>query len=457
MSENDMEKIRKFLECCRNKQLVIRCIGDSMVDQYYDVSVDKISQEHPMFVMRSYDKNVIQRPGGVANVSYQMKNFNVRRQLVCFSDKILDDVMQWHSCSEEKSVAKVDLIPLKKRYIQKKTQVCRRDVEADNYGLTDSEIYELQSKLLEHNFDCEPDVVLFSDYGKGIFNNFDWTKFKNKITIVDPKNGPIEKWRGCTVFKPNKYEAEKLSGLKDWRSQCQYFRSTLGCRAVVITHGGEKVVGSWDEHFFEYVTSKTVLVQSVIGAGDCFVALLAMAVGHGFVAEEAVSIAYQAGSVYVQHNMNRPIVPAELSVDKIVAPEDLAVRDFKLAIANGCYDLLHAGHIDLLQYAKSSADRLCVLVNSDESVKKIKSSSRPIIPLQDRMKMLASIGCVDYVCSFDSETPLEVIKMLRPEILVKGDDWKGKEVAGSEFADKVLFFPLVDGISTTKIIEKIKV
>ena len=137
--------------------------------------------------------------------------------------------------------------------------------------------------LRERYIALKPEVAIFSDYNKGIFTRKVGEWFSDEgdtITIVDPKKGPIDKWRGCTIFKPNQKEAEELSGAKDWQNQCNYFQRAIGCMAVVITQGGEGVVGKVMDKFFEYRPTQYKSCQSVIGAGDCFSAFLAMTMAH---------------------------------------------------------------------------------------------------------------------------------------------------------------------------------
>jgi D-beta-D-heptose 7-phosphate kinase/D-beta-D-heptose 1-phosphate adenosyltransferase len=461
-----MDIIREFLNRQREKRLTIRCIGDAVVDQYYQVDVNRISPEFPMPIMRSYDREVVKRPGGVANVAFQLKHFNVDTQLACFTDDLLNDTL-WENplphCDHEGSVyieSYGGYVPRKKRYLHGGVQICRRDVEADRYGFCENALKSFQENLHQHqraHFEQPPDVVLFSDYNKGVFvdSEEDWiSDFQAQITIVDTKALPIKKWRGCTIFKPNKKEAAELSGRKDWHDQCRYFMDELDCKHVVITCGGDGVVGCWGGQFFEYRPDFKVQVESVIGAGDCFAAVISMAVGHGFEGREAAEIAYRAGAVYVQQKMNRPVVPAELVPDGIVEPEDLRRRDFKLVFTNGCFDILHAGHIQSFRFAKSKGEKLVVALNTDDSVRRFKGPTRPKNTLQHRMALVSAIKEVDFVTYFDEINPVEVLKKIQPDVQVKGKDWEGKEIPEAGLVPELCFAPLIDGLSTTSILAK---
>jgi D-beta-D-heptose 7-phosphate kinase/D-beta-D-heptose 1-phosphate adenosyltransferase len=344
-------------------------------------------------------------------------------------------------------------LPIKRRFLECTVQVMRHDIEAPNCALDKDQIETASLRLQKLTEDGDtPDIAIFSDYNKGLFASPDFRLsnfYPEALTIVDPKKGPIQKWHGCTIFKPNAKEATELSGLSNWRDQCKYFQDTLDCESVVITMGGEKVAGVWKDEFFEYRPSRPVHVESVIGAGDCFAAFFAMAVGYGFTVAESAEIAWNAGAVYVQANMNRPIIPGEVSWDGIVEPEDLRSRDFKLVFTNGCFDLLHEGHLNTLRFAKDKGDKLVVALNSDESIRKLKGEGRPVKPLEQRMAVMSALEMVDFVVSFPEETPAEVIDKIKPDALVKGGDWKTGTIVGEGVVPEIYRAPVVDGLSTT--------
>jgi D-beta-D-heptose 7-phosphate kinase/D-beta-D-heptose 1-phosphate adenosyltransferase len=179
-----------------------------------------------------------------------------------------------------------------------------------------------------------------------------------------------------------------------------------------------------------------------------------MAIGLGFSVPESAEISWNAGAVYVQNRMNRPIIPAELLGCGIVEPEDLVKRDFKIVFTNGCFDVLHSGHIHVLRSAKAEGDKLVVAVNSDESVKRLKGDSRPLKPLGERMATLAAIDVVDFVVSFDEDTPLKVMNRIGMnrdlDILAKGEEYKDKEIIGSDLVKRVHLIPMIPDVSTTK-------
>lgn len=435
-----MENIfNKFLEKHRQHQLTIDCIGDVVIDQYYQVKVSRISQECPVAIMHSENQTPITRPGGVALVAAQFKHFNITPNLIRFPKSFLDN--KFHTNVQ---------IPIKKRFLEHTTQIKRWDIETKNYGLTDNQLKTLQQQTIKNYQPAE--IAILSDYDKGFFYNFtkEWMELlKNKITIVDPKNGPVEKWQGCTIFKPNSLEANNLSGETDWKKQCLYFKNY--CKKVVITQGEQGVVGM-DEDFFEY-RQKSDKVVSTIGGGDIFASFLAMATGYGFSLFESVQIADYASKVYIQNSLNRPITPGELSPDGIVHPIDLSKRDYKLIFTNGCFDFgLTKGHVEYLQLTKSFGDKLVVALNSDTSIKRLKGENRPIMSLEERMTIVKALKCVDFVTWFEEDTPLEIIKIIMPELVVKGSDYRAEDVAGYG----IVPIKIVDLFESTSTSEKIQ-
>lgn len=453
----EKEILQKFLQKNRQRRLNIHVLGDAMIDEYYEVKVNRISPEFPMPIMWSPKDNPSRRPGGAANVAYQFKNFNADVTLHCFPDKKAEKVFSDHKVHRWGTMDVRATLPIKRRFLDDKVQVMRHDIESPLCRLSEELIDlftdALCQSIVKHKMN--PDVAIFSDYNKGFFNSTEHNlleKYHNAITIVDPKKGPLRKWRGCTIFKPNRIEAEDLTGRTKWREQAKHLQNELECESVVITDGGKKVSGVYGNDFFCFLPDKQVEVESVIGAGDSFCVFLALAVGHGFSVPEAAEIAWNAGSIYVQNNLNRPIVPGELSPNGIVHGEDLANRDFKLAFTNGCFDLLHEGHLQTLRFARGKADKLVVALNTDDSIKRLKGDDRPLKPLSQRMAVMAALEMVDYVVSFDEDTPLEVIKKIQPDVLVKGSDYKKSEIVGADIVPEVFTAPLIPDLSTTKLL-----
>lgn len=429
--------------------------GDAMLDEYYEVEADKISPEFPIPILRSgFSQPHAVALGGAANVCAQFRNFNFDVSLFALTNerlKRLGEGINMDGCIFSRS------IPVKRRYYSGEFPLCRIDSETSDYNYDKSYLREMQGKILGNLASSGPyDVVVFSNYEKGMFSGLkDFSSVAgDAITIVDPKAGPAERWKGCTILKPNAKEAEDITGLSDWRDQCEYLMDATHCQAVVITRGGDDVVGNVQGVWFDYKPDSISRARSVVGAGDCFVAFLAMCMCHSIDIRRAVAIAFEACSHYVREPYNSPVYPYQIGHDKFIDPRNLIKRDFKLAFTNGCFDILHPGHVELLEHAKSKADGLVVALNTDESVSK-QAKSHPLVNnLEFRKKMIASLGCVDFVLDFKEDTPYELIKKIRPDVLVKGSDWP--DPVGSDIVKEVFSFDLVGGHSTTGIIEKIR-
>lgn len=451
-----MNPVKTFLQRNSETKVKITVVGDAMIDEYHYVTADRVSPEFPIPVMLSSSHHpFVTLPGGAANVVYQFKRFNVETELFSFIDANTFQLYEQYNLKCHSPFFE-GIVPIKRRVYQRDFPLCRWDIEQINYGLTPSKLRASQEGLLQRMQRSDTQIVVFSDYGKGVFENGpDWIpKEKDWIAVVDPKKGPIEKWKGCDVFKPNAKEAKELSGISDWKRQCKFFAKTLGCSAVIITQGGEGVVGSVLGREFEYRPKKQKEAQSVIGAGDCFVAFLAMGLAHSMDIVHVTEIAYEAGSVYVNNRHNAPIYPHQISPDKFVMPE--TDRDYSLVFTNGCFDILHLGHVDFLRKASEMADKMVVALNTDESVKALgKGVDRPINSLGHRKEVIAGLEFVDFVVEFNEETPYNIIQKLNPNVLVKGADWKGN-IVGSDIVEDVRTIPLKKGLSTTNIVEKIR-
>lgn len=461
-----MSALSEFLKANEEKQVRVTVVGDAMIDEYHYVEVKRISPEFPIPVMLSaFQTPDYALPGGAANVAYQMRNFNTEVSLASLIDSYSLAVLEKNHLKLQKCVEMVygyGHVPRKKRFYNKDFAMYRWDIEQPKYGLDNDHLRGYLTQLFGQHLSA--DVVILSDYDKGLFSGRQQENFLTLgiPTIVDPKGKDIDKWRGCTIFKPNSVEAQVLSGEKTWELQCNYFRERLGCQAVVITQEGDGVVGLYGSEYFEYrPKSKGVRAESVIGAGDCFISFLAMAVAHGFEIPQAAEVAFEAGALYVRRKHNEPITPRQLRLRddpiqaKIAPLSEVKGCPGKLVFTNGCFDLLHSGHVETLKFAKSKGDRLVVALNTDESVAKLKPG-RPYVKLEDRMKMIASLEMVDYVVSFDEDTPLRLIEELDPDVLVKGSEYKIDDIVGAEIVKEVYVAPMVGGLSTSLLVEKIK-
>jgi D-beta-D-heptose 7-phosphate kinase/D-beta-D-heptose 1-phosphate adenosyltransferase len=481
------ENVADFVNCYNGmvgtKEIAV--VGDIMLDLYDQVHVSRISPEFPIPVINCQgDEAYVVRPGGAGNVCEQFRNFDANVSLYSFLDaeasksvsktKINDKLSLVFDCKDVR-------VPVKRRYYDGDYPLVRMDNEKKNYGMGEAiagNRLKLVKKFIDMTEKKRPDVVVFSDYNKGIFcpltssTLIDHCRKLGIPTIVDPKKDEVQ-WRGCTVFKPNLAEAsaflQKTEAwiVENWQKSTSELQERLQCESVVITAGSRGVFVLDKNEHFTYKPARAVgEVRSVIGAGDCFVAILALATAHQYTAINASQVAYEAGAVYVQNKHNEPIWPHQLlgrvenSYSKILCQNDLAKyikskSDKKIVFVNGCFDILHCGHISTLEFAKNHGDILVVATNTDESIKRLKGASRPINDLHDRRIMLASLGCVDFVTHFEEDTPALLIQKLKPHVIVKGNQYLVKDVVGNDTCE-VILAPMESGLSTTMLIEKIK-
>lgn len=440
----------------------ILVVGDAMLDEYYYVNSNRISPEFPIPIMQlNSEVPALIRPGGAANILHQLSNFNAKCSLFSIVDYSgCVDLLRKKLDLCGSFMPYKSLMPRKKRYYNDGFPVFRLDVERYGYDLSNEDLIQAR-QIIYDKYNSKPaDVIVLSDYNKGLFSeDLAWVR-KDAITIVDPKTRPLYQWVGCTIFKPNKKEAFELSGYKDWKDQAKYFEEQLGCQAVAITQSENGVVGRCDGEYFEYKPKVTNFVpMNYMGAGDCFAAFLALSLGNKVDILESIKIACDISTIYVQKPHNELITKEDLLNPlerKFVEVDQLINRNYSLVFTNGCFDIFHAGHLNTLKTAKTFGDKLCVALNTDESVKKLKGNDRPVHILQQRKELIGSLEFVDYVVEFNEDTPLEIIKKLNPDVLVKGGDYASDAIVGKEYAKITKIVPFLENLSTTRILNIIE-
>jgi D-beta-D-heptose 7-phosphate kinase/D-beta-D-heptose 1-phosphate adenosyltransferase len=457
----------------------IICIGDSVIDIYQNVNYEKFSKEYPLPIIHSTLNDEETFPGGCSNVAYQFKYFNVDVFLLTFFDDKLEKILCKEYINHNFSVKLTSgYVPRKIRCFNKNLPVLRHDIEEKNYK--ESNIETLRNELF-NNFkklisEEKIDVVIMSDYDKGVFdfnlcqNLIQECKKNNIITIVDPKLGPLKKWEGCDIFKLNSSEAKELSSLENIADQINYIQNQINCKYVIVTNEGNGFY--FKELYKELITYSPVRknneVNNVIGAGDLFAALIAKFTCVKKTVYESCVMAFAGCTEYVKSHCNYPITDYEIlkQIDKSKAKiiklfdffylKSRKFKDKKIVFTNGCFDIIHSAHVDLLRFCKSQGDILVVGINSDESIKKLKGENRPILSLDDRCKILSSMEDVDFIIVYSEDTPFEILNIILPDVLVKGGDYKLEEIVGHDIVKNTLIFPYQQGNSTSNIIDKIK-
>lgn len=464
----------------------ILVIGDVMLDTYYEGDVKRISPEAPVPVFRKMKERSVL--GGAANVA---ANLVAAGQSVSMMSMVGNDVTaeKLKTIFNEQGIDTSLVFSLERQTTEKirllatnNQQVLRLDIE-DTAPLKNEECNKMLVAL-DSQLD-KFDLILLSDYLKGLLT-YDFTqgvlqraKAKGIPAIIDVKDPKVEKYKDAYLIKPNLKELQDLTGItvesdeeiiaasRKLRETCntEYILTTCGARGMVL-------VGSGKPYFIESVGKE---VFDVTGAGDTTIAYLAACMVNGFEMNDAVDIAnYAAGiqvskvgtsSVYWNEIREHLTESEDVTTHKILTGKAIdnfrkENKDKSVVFTNGCFDILHIGHIRYMEEAAKLGDLLVVGLNSDASVKRLKGLERPINNQNDRAELLSALEFIDYVIIFDEDTPYDLIKKIQPDVLVKGGDYKPDNVVGKDIVEarggKLVLLPFVRGKSTTNIIKKIK-
>ena len=455
-------------------------MGDVMLDRYLFGSTDRVSPEAPVPVVRITKTD--DRPGGAANVAINLSKVGIQTSLfgVIGQDlegRLLENLLISENIECNLKTTENLNTTIKTRIQSRGQQLIRFD--------RDAALERVQSfkKDVESNL-LDIDAIIISDYAKGVTSGIaeiiKICKANHILTLVDPKGLDFNKYAGVDILTPNQNEFEAVVGECD-SNNCLVEKALemireLELKALLITRSdkGMLLVRSNGEHYFLDTRARDVF--DVTGAGDTVIAIFAAALASGTDILSSAKIANLAAGVVVgkigvayidqmelQNQISKSFednrgIQSLSQLNKLV---NFSHRNSeKIIMTNGCFDILHAGHIAYLEEAKSLGDRLIVAVNDDNSVKQLKGSMRPINSLNDRMMVLSGLACVDWVISFSEETPLSLIKKIKPHVLVKGGDYSlgdvigGKEVIQNGGEVRILSFK--KGFSTTAIIEKLQ-
>jgi len=467
-----------------NKSPNILVIGDLMIDHYLWGDCNRISPEAPVQVIDL--KEETSSLGGAGNVVNNLKTLGAHVDVLTVVGDC-ENTTHLKKLLNQIKVRTNFLITEKNRVTSKKTRVISSNqqvVRYDNESIDDISKTS-ESKLLKtfHKIINEYDVLLLSDYGKGVLTDSLTKKViqaskKLRIkTLIDPKGKDFSKYSGAHLITPNKREAELATGIKisdnnSLKNAIKKLKQTLNLDISMITLS-EEGIAIYDKGL-KIFPATVRSVFDVTGAGDTVLSSLGFALAIKNDINLAAKLSNLAAGVVVGKigsataSMNE-IIEYESSLHKSSSDvhiknwgeiqslvNDFKIQKKKIAFTNGCFDIVHSGHIRYLEKSKTFADILIVGINSDKSVSKLKGSSRPINTEKDRAFIIAALECVDYVVIFEEDTPEKLIKFISPDILVKGSDYKKSEVVGNEYVDDVRLVQLVEGKSTTNIIEKIQ-
>lgn len=462
----------------------ILVIGDLMIDHYLWGSCDRISPEAPVQIVKIDNESV--SLGGAGNVINNLRALGAKVDVLSVLGEcnVADDLKALlHNIGVGTNylVSQPDRISSKKsRIIASQQQVVRFDSDSNN------EINIKSQNLLLKTFEkiiTNYDIVIFSDYGKGVLSSkltqslIKVSNLNNIKVLVDPKGNDYSKYKGAYLLTPNKKEASEatqieINSKKTLGEAIKKLKSSLDLKVSIITLSN-KGIAIYDDNLR---TCPTVAkeVFDVTGAGDTVIASIGLALALNINIDEAVEFANLAAGVVVGKlgsatTTINEIIEYESSLNKSSSAEHIKTvseitelsaklksRDKHIVFTNGCFDLIHNGHVKYLETAKSYGDVLIVGLNSDLSVTKLKGNDRPINEEADRAYILAALEVVDYVVIFNQDTPYELIKAIKPHILAKGGDYFGQKVVGEDIAEKLILIDFIEGKSTTKTIQKIK-
>jgi D-beta-D-heptose 7-phosphate kinase/D-beta-D-heptose 1-phosphate adenosyltransferase len=463
-------------------------IGDLMLDEYLWGKTERISPEAPVQVVDISREDL--RLGGAGNVINNLMTLGCQVHVAGVLGDDGDGRLLLRLL-EEKSVGIRGVLMAPDRTTSRKTrilasnqQMLRIDRESQNPIPA-----EMETRLADHVRSAADDfhVILVSDYLKGVLTEgllkeiFAVGREKGIPVVVDPKGNDFRKYRGATLLTPNRKEAQTAShiAIVDEASLLRAGRSLardLDLEALVLTRSEEGMTlfprGGEEIH----LPTEAREVYDVSGAGDTVLAMMGLGLAGELSLEAAARLANVAAGIVVGKVGTSTVSPGEILevIGRRHQDTDLKIKDREVlagilemerekgrtvVFTNGCFDLLHVGHVKYLQKARRLGDLLVLGLNSDESIRRLKGPRRPLINQDERAHILAALDCIDYLVIFDEDTPLELIEALRPKILVKGGDYSPEGVVGKDlvesFGGRVELIQFVDGKSTTNIIEKI--
>ena len=460
----------------------ILVVGDVMLDRYWSGPTSRISPEAPVPVVKVSE--IEDRAGGAGNVALNIASLSAQTSLLGLvgnddNAQVLTTTLRHNNIKTQFTAIASHPTITKLRVLSRHQQLIRLDFEESFADADNSNMLENFKQQIE-----ECDVVILSDYGKGALNNIEdfiaIANTANKPIFIDPKGSDFKRYSGATLITPNMSEFEQVVGpCKDEAellSKGFELLDTVGLEALLVTRSekGMTLFQKGEQPVHLAATAREV--YDVTGAGDTVISVLAAAYAAGSPLAEATALANTAAALVVAKLGTATVSLAELrreaKADEIahsgILDEDALldiINDAKaqgetIVMTNGCFDILHPGHVSYLKNAKKLGDKLIVAVNTDDSVRRLKGEGRPINSTEHRMDVLVGLASVDYVVPFSEDTPQRLIAKLLPSILVKGGDYKIEDIAGGkeviENGGEVQVLNFEDGCSTTNIINSIK-
>jgi D-beta-D-heptose 7-phosphate kinase/D-beta-D-heptose 1-phosphate adenosyltransferase len=490
---NERFNMTTYIDLERFERCRVLVLGDLMLDRYLWGDVLRISPEAPVPIFHVRKQSEI--PGGAGNVVSNLLGLGASVTVIGVCGEDVQGQRLKYLLRSDKVHSHILVRPerptiTKTRVVSQGQQMLRLDEEeiAPFDESLQAELIELAKANLSS---CH--AVILSDYGKGLLQSRELAqiiiglaKKMNIPLIIDPKGTYWDRYRGATCVTPNSKELEAVYGDKIFNDEqlveaMRAIREKFDFTWLVVTRGSLGMCLMDRNGKATFIPTLARQVFDVSGAGDTVIATLALCLGSGIEFSDGAKLANLAAGIVVGKVGTQPIDLFELKaslettgVDAPISPVMSKVAPSRAAISrveawksghqrivftNGCFDLLHPGHVHLLNQAKCLGDRLVVAINSDASVRRLKGPKRPILAERDRASLLASLDCVDLVMIFDEDTPEELLRSVTPHILVKGSDYEEEEVLGRAFVEsyggQVKLIPLLNGYSTTIISKKV--
>ncbi|EFE54440.1 bifunctional protein RfaE, domain I [Providencia rettgeri DSM 1131] len=463
------------------KQAGVLVVGDVMLDRYWHGPANRISPEAPVPVVKV--TMVEERPGGAANVAMNIASLGANSRLVGLTG--IDDAAKALTKNLNAVQVRCDFVAIpthptitKLRVLSRNQQLIRLDFEEGFENVDVAPVLERIEQALPHI-----GALVLSDYAKGALTHVEkMIALANKANVpvlIDPKGNNFERYRGATLLTPNMSEFEAIVGPcknnQDVEEKGMKLLQSLELKALLITRSEQGMSLIRCDEAPLHLPTQAQEVFDVTGAGDTVIGVLAASIASGRPLHEACALANAAAGVVVGKLGTSTVSPIELEnairgradtgfgvmteSELKQAVENARLRGERVVMTNGCFDILHAGHVSYLANARKLGDRLIVAVNSDASTRRLKGETRPVNPLEQRMTVLGALGAVDWVVAFEEDTPQRLIAEVLPDILVKGGDYRPEEIAGSAevwaAGGEVKVLNFEDGISTTNIIKNI--
>ena len=456
-------------------------VGDVMLDEYIIGDSDRISPEAPEPIIAEQERRYV--PGGGANVAVNITALGAQARLFSITGDD-EEGAKFRSILTASGVDDSGIITVTDRPTTRKTRLIARGnqvlrVDRETTAPINS---SLEQQLFDRIMSLSGDVVVISDYAKGVVTSGlvrSLTETGRRI-IVDPKSSDFGIYANSYLITPNILELSQAYGVRhlssdDMERVSRELMERHNIAHILVTLGSEGMALFSNNAPGYHIHSRAREVYDVTGAGDTVTATVSASIAAGIPLTDACYMANIAAGIVVGKHYTAIASPDEIigyafgvsASEKIVTVKTLQNRiselkkaGRKIVFTNGCFDLLHMGHITYLNEARELGDVLVVGVNTDRSVRALKGDRRPIIPEEERSHVIAALECVDYVILFDEDTPLQLIRDIRPDILVKGADYKKEEVVGYDIVEsyggRVTLLPLLENSSTTSIINRIK-